>query len=366
MGAEVKPIREYSVFNDILTYLREKDTESLAGNVKGFDRKQKKKSKYGLQSNTAINYLGDIKQFFRFYCKTEIEFLKEEHLSFKRSDVLAFKHHLAQKGLANTTINRKIAALKSLHSELKRLYPEFVDDDAFYKIKRSPEIKRTRANTSQIQAEMICENMFIYEKQKPLLKKLFGGFLLRSSFRISAALYVRWCDFEVSAENPDWFRVTVIDKGAKLRTTGIHRVFYEQLLALRSEETKDTDRVFEGLSEDAFRESLKRALKRLGIPEEKGIVPHSFRGVGITEVFEATGKDYRAAMKQADHSRFDTTLRYLNDNKDISQTAGIIMDEELDVSILKDITKEEFLRFFEQCDKQTLRKALHFFAVKPL
>lgn len=71
-------------------------------------------------------------------------------------------------------------------------------------------------------------------------------------------------------------------------------------------------------------------------------------------------------MKQADHSRFDTTLRYLNDNKDISQTAGIIMDEELDVSILKDITKEEFLRFFEQCDKQTLRKALHFFAVKPL
>lgn len=76
MGAEVKPIREYSVFNEILTYLREKDTESLAGNVKGFNRKQKKKSKYGLQSNTAINYLGDIKQFFRFYCKTEIEFLK--------------------------------------------------------------------------------------------------------------------------------------------------------------------------------------------------------------------------------------------------------------------------------------------------
>lgn len=272
---------------------------------------------------------------------------------------MAFKHHLAQKGLANTTINRKIAALKSLHSELKRLYPEFVDDDAFYKIKRSPEIKRTRANTSQIQAEMICENMFIYEKQTTF-KKIVRRFLLRSSFRISGALDVRWCDFEVSSENPDWFIVTVIDKGAKLRTTGIHRVFYEQLLALKSEETKDTDRVFEGLSEDAFRESLKRALKRLGIPEEKGIVPHSFRGVGITEVFEATGKDYRAAMKQADHSRFDTTLRYLNDNKDISQTAGIIMDEELDVSILKDITKEEFLRFFEQCDKQTLRKALHF------
>ncbi|AMR10748.1 Tyrosine recombinase XerC [Bacillus licheniformis] len=362
MGAVVQSIRKYRVFDDILAFLKEKDTDSSAGNIKGYNKNKKKKSKYGLHSNTAVNYLSDIKQFFWFYCKTEIEFLKEEHLSFKRSDVLAFKHYLEHnKGAANTTINRKIAALKSLHGELKRLYPDYVEDDPFYNVKRSKEIRRTRANTSQIQAEMICDNMFIYEKQKPLLKKLFGYFLLRSSFRISAALDVRWCDIEVSNENPDWFRVTVIDKGAKLCTTGIHRVFYDQLLELRSDNTKDTDRVFEGLTEDAFRASLKRSLKSLGIPEESGISPHSFKGVGITEVFEATGNDYRAAMKQGNHSNFDTTLRYLNSETDISQTAGIIMDEELDISILQQVTKEEFLDFFEQCDKQTLRKALQFF-----
>ncbi|KAA6452653.1 tyrosine-type recombinase/integrase [Bacillus swezeyi] len=363
MGAEVKLIREYTVFDDIMAYLKEKDSEGSAGNIKGFDRKKKKKSKYGLVSNTAVSYLSDIKQFFWFYCKTQIEFLKEEHLSFKRSDVLAFKHYLQHdKNAANTTINRKMAAIKSLHAELKRLYPTYVDDNAFFNIKRSKEIKKTRANTSQIQAEAICDNLFIYEKQKPLLKKLFGYFLLRSSYRISAALEVRWRDIEMSTENPDWYRVTVIDKGAKLCTTGIHRVFYEQLLELRHEKTKDTDRVFEGLSEDAFRASFKRSLKRLGISEDSGISPHSFKGVGITEVFEATGKDYRAAMKQGNHSKFDTTLRYLKDETDISQTAGIIMDEELDMSILKRITKEEFLSFFTQCDKQTLRKALQFFS----
>ncbi|MDI3411746.1 hypothetical protein QKW52_22160 [Bacillus sonorensis] len=42
MGAEVKPIREYSVFNDILTYLREKDTESLAGMLKDLTENKRK------------------------------------------------------------------------------------------------------------------------------------------------------------------------------------------------------------------------------------------------------------------------------------------------------------------------------------
>lgn len=136
MGAVVQLIRKYRVFDDILAFLKEKDTDSSAGNIKGYNKNKKKKSKYGLHSNTAVNYLSDIKQFFWFYCKTEIEFLKEEHLSFKRSDVLAFKHYLEHnKGATNTTINRKIAALKSLHGELKRLYPDYVEDDPFYNVK---------------------------------------------------------------------------------------------------------------------------------------------------------------------------------------------------------------------------------------
>lgn len=42
MGAVVQPIRKYKVFDDILAFLKEKDTESSAGNIKGYNKNKKK------------------------------------------------------------------------------------------------------------------------------------------------------------------------------------------------------------------------------------------------------------------------------------------------------------------------------------
>nr|MDH3163789.1 hypothetical protein [Bacillus licheniformis] len=43
MGAVVQSIRKYRVFDDILAFLKEKDTDSSAGNIKGYNKNKKKK-----------------------------------------------------------------------------------------------------------------------------------------------------------------------------------------------------------------------------------------------------------------------------------------------------------------------------------
>ncbi|PSA89324.1 integrase [Bacillus atrophaeus] len=353
MNAEVKSIKNYNVFNDIMSYLYSKDIASSSGN-----------SKYLPQdatsiSNTRKNYTGDIKNFFRTLKGKEIEHLTKNDLVISKSELTSYIKHLQNEGLVNKTIKRKLTAVKMLYKYLNHDYKEYVDLSVFDTVGKLKTIDRNWGRTNKEEADLIAEDLFINERQKPLMKKLFVKAATRTSFRLNALLRIRWCDFEHDALTGHYV-VTVIDKGSRVVTTGINQVFYKELSQLREENSIETDYVFKGLSEQSVRDSLKRSKERLGIPPERDLKFHSFKGVGIDYVYEHTGHDLLAAREQGNHSNVSTTERYMSKRSDITNSAGVTMDEEIDISPLYEASKEDFITYFENTEPVALKKFLKF------
>lgn len=353
MSAEIKPIKEYKVFEDIMSFLYTKDIASSSGNSKYQTRD------LTAVSNTRKNYACDIKQFFRIIKEKEIEYLSENDLVITKSDLAGYIKHLQSKGLVNKSIKRKLASLRMLYKYLSHDYNEFIDLSVFDSVGKLKTVEKNWGRTNKEEADLIAEDMYINERQKPLHKKLCVKAAARTSFRLSALLVLRWIDFELDPTTGHYV-VSVLDKGSKVVSTGINKSFYEELLELRDEDAVDTDYVFKGLSEQSLRHSLKRSKERLGIPPERDLKFHSFKGVGIDYVYEHTGHDILAAREQGNHSSVATTERYMSKRKDISKAAGVIMDEDIEIDILYEAKKEDFISFFETVEPSILNKFIKF------
>ncbi|MBU8607820.1 tyrosine-type recombinase/integrase [Bacillus pumilus] len=358
MNSKAIPLKEYTVYNDIMTYLKKIDDEGSVGNTNHFT---KAKRRHGLfETNTAVNYYGDIKQFFK-YIKPEvgIEFLTPSDIKITSIDIINFRKHLKEKGLANSTINRKVISVKGLYKFLKTIstYSSLIDLSQFGSTKKLKEISKSYGKTTQTEAERIADNMLL-ERENGLKKKLLTKFLIRTSFRIEYALTVRWMD--IKKVDGELYKVEALNKGSYVVSTGLHENFLNELRQLRKQNSMENDLVFGGLASRSYRESFNRALDRLGIPASRNLKPHSLKGVGIDIAYEESGNDIRVAMTQGNHKDPKTPLRYLTKNESIENSAGILMDKEVDFSLIESASKEDFVNFFRKTDKSTMQKFLEF------
>ncbi len=230
-----------------------------------------------------------------------------------------------------------------LYKYLNHDYKEFIDLSVFDSVGKLKTVEKNWGRTNKEEADLIAEDMYINERQNHYTKTVCEG-RARTSFRLSALLVLRWIDFELDPTTGHYV-VSVLDKGSKVVSTGINKSFYEELLELRDENAVDTDYVFKGLSEQSLRHSLKRSKERLGIPPERDLKFHSFKGVGIDYVYEHTGHDILVAREQGNHSSVATTERYMSKRKDISKVAGVIMDEDIEIDILYEAKKKILFLF---------------------
>ncbi|MDR0123129.1 site-specific integrase [Bacillus pumilus] len=358
MNSKAVPLKEYTVYNDIMTYLKKIDDEGSVGNTSHFTKAKRRHSMF--ETNTAVNYYGDIKQFFK-HIKPEvgIEFLTPSDIEITSIDLINFRKHLKEEGLANSTINRKVISVKGLYKFLKTVstYSSLIDLDQFGSAKKLKQISKSYGKTTQTEAERIAENMLL-ERENGLKKKLLTKFLIRTSFRIEYALTVRWMD--IKKVDGELYKVEALNKGSYVVSTGLHENFLNELQQLKKQNSMDNDLVFGGLTSRSYRESFNRALDRLGIPASRNLKPHSLKGVGIDIAYEESGNDIRVAMTQGNHKDPKTPLRYLTKNDNIENSAGILMDKEVDFSLIESATKEDFVNFFRQSDRGTMQKFLDF------
>ncbi|MEM5028924.1 site-specific integrase [Priestia sp. WB3] len=358
MNSKAVPLKEYTVYNDIMTYLKKIDDEGSVGNIDVFSKTKRRHKLF--ETNTAVNYYGDIKQFFGFLKPTiGIEFLTPKDIEITSVDLINFRKHLKEEGLANSTINRKVISVKGLYKFLKTVttYSSLIDLSQFGSTKKLKEISKSYGKTTQTEAERIAENMLL-ERENGLKKKLFTKFLIRTSFRIEYALTVRWSD--IKKVDGELYKVEALNKGVYVVSTGLHQNFLNELQQLSEQDIKDNDFVFDGLTSRSYRESFNRALNRLGIPESRNLKPHSLKGVGIDIAYEESGNDIRVAMTQGNHKDPKTPLRYLTKNDNIENSAGILMDKEVDFTLIESATKEDFVNFFRKADRGTMQKFLDF------
>src|SRR5690606_34903890 len=146
-----------------------------------------------------------------------------------------------------------------------------------------------------------------------------------------------------------------IGKGQKKNTTSISTKLYEQICELKelnkNSNWKDSEIVFQ-ISENAVNDMMKRLREILNIDPSRRIKFHSLRGVAIDFALTDTG-DVRKAAVHANHSGIDTMYKhYLNKTKDYTQTPGIKMEEEVDLSFLDEMTNEDFKKFFNNSERR--------------
>lgn len=322
-------INQNSLYEDILAFLNEQRSE-----------------------HTKESYLADIKQFSALcpVINKDIQFLTIEDLQgIKKRDLINYRQYLKDRyDLSHKTLNRKITSIKMLFYFLSTDHELNLD---IFNFKRLPEEDNSYGDLSQTEAERMAEVAFQTEREKPLLKKMLILFAIRTSFRLSEILSVKWSDFE---EFEYGYKVTVVGKGNKKNTNAITKKLYNQLLELKevnkqTKWTSDPNIVFQ-ISKRAIQSMMDRLRIKCGIDPERNIVFHSFRGVAIDWELEQTG-DIRLAAQQGNHNNINTTYKhYVKKTKDYSKLPGIRMEEEIDLSFMDDLSIDDFKEFIKNGD----------------
>lgn len=303
-------------------------------------------------------YEKDIRQFFRVYKDKELEHLTEEDLEIKKKDMIAYRKYLQDNfRLANNTINNKITAVKSLYQFLSDEYE--VNMTAFnfksLKVQDNP-----YGDLSQTEAERFADTAYLTEREKPFLKKMLILLAIRTSFRLSELLKLKWCDFQ---ECDGFVKVSTIGKGQKKNTKSISTKLYREIYKLKElnskNKWKDKEIVFQ-ISENAVNDMMDRLRVKLGIPEERRITFHSFKGVAIDLAFETEG--IKAAVQQGNHSNINTTYKhYINKNIDFSNSIGVRMDQEFSLDFIDNLTLEDFREFFKKSELRTQKELKNYY-----
>jgi integrase len=298
--------------------------------------------------DTRIAYKKDIEDFFLLVKEKELPFVTLDDIQITLDDFDEFIDTLASKGeLTGSTINRKISTVKSLlHFLQPRVKSLGVDIDTQYfkQVETLPENVRHYSVLSIEEVMKMAQLAKETERQKKLIKYYLILFATDTCIRQSAILNLKWSDF---VEGEDCVEISSVDKGNKEFRKKIAKEFYDELLTLKEE---GCDRVFK-ISRDAVSDMMKRLRIKMNFSEGRYIVFHSFRKAGITFAYRLTG-DHLAAMKAGNHSSFNTTKNYIEDN-DYGAIGAYSVTKNLDTNILKELTHEELLNLIYSMKKDT-------------
>jgi len=298
-----------------------------------------------LQSeNTRRSYENRIRKFFmEIDCvQKKLEYLTLEDITkIKRKDILAYRQELFQReNYKNSTLNHFFSVVKSLYNHL--LVNEYEVNSSIFTFKKLKENdSEEHGNFENVaEAEGLAE-LTSTERVKKDVKRLLILVAIRTSLRIDELLNLKWSNIKPSN---GVYKINTIGKGGKKVDGAITETLHNELLSVKDD---NQDRIFD-ISEDAVRDMMKRLCGKAGIGEERNIKFHSFRSVAADWEMETTGNIQRAAT-QLNHSSTDTTYKhYLTKNKDYSQLAGVRMEENIDLSVIDDMTHEDFKEFIEQ------------------
>jgi integrase/recombinase XerD len=311
---------DQKVFNDIQNYFSDLEAFSM---------------------QTRKAYERDIKDFFEGYLNKDIKYLSEEDLIIDKKLILKFRSALSESGkYENSTINRKIRALKSLFDTLSS-YGYDVKLNSFLKIRELPKKTKSYGILTPEEAFQMAE-LALTEREQKDIKYYLIQTAIRTSLRISDLLALKWSDFK---EKDDLMIIkTYEEKTNKDTDKPLTKEFYKGLLSIKVE---GRDNVF-NIEKNTVGTMMKRLVKKMGIPEERNIKFHSFRNVGINFVLDVTG-DIKAAAAQGNHSNINTTYNsYVDKTKNYDNMAGVLMDRELNQEILEELSKEELMNLINK------------------
>ncbi|WP_113923957.1 tyrosine-type recombinase/integrase [Cognataquiflexum aquatile] len=178
--------------------------------------------------HTVLAYRKDLEQFSKF---CSISFEKEDISTADHPEIRAWIIDLVDQGLSSTSVNRKIATLRSFYKFLMRSGE--ITKDPTYKLralktpKRLPEFVQEDA-IDKVLDELQFEPDFDGQRDKMVME-----FLYLTGVRLSELLELRWKDIDLAGEGVKVLgkrkkeRIIPITKGLKKNIVSYRKVFQE-------------------------------------------------------------------------------------------------------------------------------------------
>lgn len=255
----------------------------------------------GLSRNTITAYQRDLSQFLDFVESREPT----------EEDVEAFVHELRIRGLADSTISRKIASLRGLHRFLLREELREVDPTALIQAPRRPDPfpKALTVDEAIRLVEAPGQDTMAGRRDRALLEFLYG-----TGARVSETVGVDLTDVDTEDRV-----VLVTGKGSKQRLVPLGTQAVAAIMAWLPDRLELVSRTTPGdplflnlrggrLSRQGMFDIVRKHAPRAGIEPER-VSPHVLRHSAATHMVEA-GADLRTVQEMLGHATISTTQVY--------------------------------------------------------
>lgn len=311
--------------------------------------------------DTAKCYKTDIVQFFQIMTGKELSILTEDDLHFKLADLEEYQLTLAETNYSNTSVNRKINSIRSLFRYLKANGFK-IDLSGFEAVKALDDDTEHYGTFNLDEIGKMVDFALTEEKGEDKALLIQVAFL--TSFRQKELLTLTWD--KIQKIDGVWV-VSVKAKGNKWCHMPIPDDLYDNLCALRDSNGDKyniidsngniyiDNKVFH-LQTKTVVSMMQRYIKKLNLDPENNrkLCFHSIKKAGIREVYIITNGDILAVAQQGHHSSFATTLKYyLELQRDYSKMANLKIGQQADLSVLDNLSQEDFIRIIHKCSRET-------------
>lgn len=251
------------------------------------------------------------KESYRYDLLLYLEFLNEERLQLKEvaaEEIVTYMGNLKRQGCKETTIARKLTAIKAFHQFLVSIGK--LERDVSVSVHR-PKIGKYLPDTLSVEEvdlllQIDCKTPFDY-RNKAMLELLYG-----TGLRISELLALTFHDIDL--EN---CFVRCVGKGSKERIVPVGEYILSSMQAYLEKrplllKNFATDALFlnnhgRPMTRQGFFKILKKELLKKGI--QKDVSPHTLRHSFATHMIEG-GADLRVVQELLGHSDIQTTRIY--------------------------------------------------------
>lgn len=329
-------------YNRIMSFIKEFDSDNTKNSYVNHYRKMfsymtgKKES----QSLEQLTY-NDIKLIDKDRVKDYRQFLKENYKT--------------------TTINQRIFACKSLWDEFRENDIVNINPFDFLKKQRLKEEENNYGSLTLDEIEKLYQ-FTLQREYKSMTQKLYWEFLFVVTCRKHVAQTLTWDQIERELDLDTKEMIWVVsftgenkDKGKSVKKS-ITDEFYNRLYENYTKEKETNGKVFCGINNETYDNTLKAFCKEYNIDSNRNIVQHSLKSSGLDFIQGVLG-DINVTAQAAQHSSIQTTYKkYLNKNKKYSSQPSFMLHKNYSIDMLKELDKDELLGLIEKAGKETVVK----------
>lgn len=262
------------------------------------------KSEYNYSFYTIKNYKLDLTLFFDFLNKSNINYLY-----LNKDNVLAYLKYLDKMNLKNSTISRRISALRTFYNYL--MNEGLINSNIFLNVK-NPKLEKKLPNyLNYTEMEELLESIDI-STDEGLKRRLLIEMFYSTGCRVSEIINIKVKDIDFKDK-----KIRIMGKGSKERIV-YYGDYAKKYLDKYLSKGLDKDYLFVNKHGDKYTVEeieliVKDIMKHLSIKTH--VTPHTLRHTFATHLLN-NGADIRSVQELLGHSNLSTTGIYTHVSSD--------------------------------------------------